>query len=221
MPKTIFFIPIRKGSKGIPNKNLNILGEKPLVCWVIDTLLALDKWNEIWIATDSEYAQELLTDRYGDAVHIYHRSPDSATDTSPVIVVVNEFIASRSLSDETNFILVQATSPFTDVADFAKLIEHMNDDDFDSYISCCRVKKFCWSEDGKPLNYLLSNKPMRQNYSGILMETGAFYASSVRAIKQSGMLLSGKIKIIETGEGTMIDIDDERDWQLAEFFIKK
>lgn len=220
MRKTIFFIPIRKGSKGIPNKNVNILGGKPLVCWIIDTLQALDEHKEIWIATDSEYAQQLLTNRYGDTVNIYRRSSQSATDVSPVIEVVNEFIAFHSISDETNFVLTQATSPLTSVGDFTKLMEYMNDNVFDSYISCCRVKKFCWSETGKPLNYSLDNKPMRQNYSGILMETGAFYASSVRAIKQSGMLLSGNIKIVETGEGTMIDIDNERDWQIAELFIK-
>ncbi len=220
MQKTIFFIPIRKGSKGIPNKNVKILGGKPLVCWIIDTLRTLDEHNEIWVATDSNYAQQLLTDRYGDSVHIYRRSSQSATDFSPVIDVVNEFITSHSIPDETNFVLTQATSPLTKVSDFAKLMENMNAGAFDSYISCCRVKKFCWSETGVPLDYSLDSKPMRQNYSGILVETGAFYASSVRAIKRSGMLLSGNIKIVETGEGTMVDIDTEKDWQIAELFVK-
>lgn len=40
MSKTICFIPVRKGSKGIPGKNLKELGGKPLVCWIIDSVLS-------------------------------------------------------------------------------------------------------------------------------------------------------------------------------------
>lgn len=32
MNRTFCFVPVRKGSRGIPGKNLRMLGDKPLVC---------------------------------------------------------------------------------------------------------------------------------------------------------------------------------------------
>lgn len=52
--RTIYLIPIRKGSKGVPNKNMKILGGKPLTAHVIDTLIATGTEDEIWVATDSD-----------------------------------------------------------------------------------------------------------------------------------------------------------------------
>lgn len=218
--KTIAFIPVRDGSKGIPGKNIRILGGKPLVCWVIDTMLKLPDIDDIWVSTDSEDAIGLLKSRYGNRIGVFHRNPKNAGDHSPVIEAVIEFIKAHQVSRESTFILVQATSPFTDVADFSKLMKSLNNKEADSYISCQRIKKFSWSEDGRPLNYDMNTKPMRQNYTGILLETGAFYASSVGAILQSGQLLSGRIRVIETGPGTSIDIDEEKDWIAAEHYIQ-
>lgn len=217
--RIIAFIPIREGSKGIPGKNIRILGGKPLVCWVIDTLLMLPDIDDIWISTDCQEAMEILEAKYGDTIGIFHRNPQNAEDDSPVIEAVIEFINARQIPADCKFILVQATSPFTTVEDFAMLMECFHKDDADSYISCHRVKKFCWSEDGKPLNYNMNTKPMRQNYRGMLLETGAFYASSVGAILQSRQLLSGRIKVVETGVGTSIDIDEEKDWIAAGHYI--
>lgn len=219
MVTPIIFIPIRKGSKGVPNKNVRDLCGKPLVCWIIDTLLSLRNDISIWVSTDSEEAEVLLVSRYGNQVNVFRRNPNNAQDNSPVIEAVNEFIYSRGLHAQCPFILVQATSPFTTIQDFQCLLKSIASHEAESYISCCRVKRFCWSDDGHPLNYTLTNKPMRQQYNGILLENGAFYASCVGLIQKSGMLISGKIKIIETSPGTMIDIDEEKDWIAAEHYI--
>ncbi len=217
---TIAFIPIRSGSKGIPGKNIRLLGGKPLVCWIVDTLLLLSGIDQIWVSTDSEEAIDLLKSQYDNKIGVFHRNPQNAGDHSPVIEAVIEFINALQVTGDSKLILVQATSPFTTVEDFSKLMKIIHNEEADSYISCQRVKKFFWSEDGKPLNYDLDKKPMRQNYQGLLLETGAFYASSVSMILQSGQLLSGRIKVVETGKGTSIDIDEEIDWITAEHFIK-
>ncbi|WP_370647407.1 cytidylyltransferase domain-containing protein, partial [Paramuribaculum intestinale] len=52
MPRLIYLIPIRKGSKGVPDKNMKILGGKPLVAWVVDAITASHTAAEIWVATD-------------------------------------------------------------------------------------------------------------------------------------------------------------------------
>jgi N-acylneuraminate cytidylyltransferase len=57
-------------------------------------------------------------------------------------------------------------------------------------------------------------------YKGFLIESGAFYASTVGRILDSGQLLSGVVKVVEVGPAGMIDIDEEADWGLAEHYIE-
>jgi len=54
----------------------------------------------------------------------------------------------------------------------------------------------------------------------MLIESRAFYASTVGRILHSGQLLSDPVKIIEVGEAGMINIDGEKDWELAEYYLR-
>ena len=213
--RTIYLIPIRNGSKGVPNKNMKILGGKPLTAHVIDTLISTGTEDQIWVATDSDEAERYLSGAYGGRVSIYRRSDESARDESPVMEVILEFLRAEKLS-EGMFVLVQATSPFTSVEDFRHLQQEMAVGKHDSYVACQRVKKFAWSDRGEPLSYRLDAKPRRQDYCGILLEAGAFHATRIEALRQSGLLLSGRIKPIETSALSGMEIDEKDDWLLAE-----
>lgn len=219
MSRQIYFIPIRKGSKGVPGKNMKILGGKPLVCWVLDSIIASNTADEIWVATDDDGAERYLSDRY-PAVRVFRRSESSATDTSPVIEVVLEFISAVKPSLDDWLILAQATSPFTPPEDFVELCSCF-DECYESHVSCARIKRYLWHESGYPLGYNLNSKPRRQDYSGILIETGSFYASCIKDIVQTRQLLSGRINIIETSQfpNCNIDIDEIVDWSFAESII--
>lgn len=214
--RTLCFIPVRKGSKGIPGKNLKVLGGKPLVCWILDTVLDAEVADEVWIATDCDEMERLVCTRYAEQVRIYRRSERSARDEAPTMVVVREFLEEVNPDDDDRFILLQTTSPFTRKEELKALKEEMEKGKYDSYISCCRQKKFRWDKDGQPLDYTFARKPRRQDYEGMLLESGAFYASTVRQIKQSDSLVSGNIRVMETDASGMIDIDDHEDWMQAE-----
>ncbi|MDE5822211.1 MAG: acylneuraminate cytidylyltransferase family protein [Paramuribaculum sp.] len=214
----LYFIPIRKGSKEIPGKNMRILGDKPLLAWVLNAIIASNTADETWVATDDERAVDYINSTYPQ-VKIFHRSETSASDKANVTEVIMEFISSTNPDSDTKFILAQATSPFTKPEDFRDLCNKMEDASFDSFISCRRIKRFIWHEDGYPVSYELDSKPLRQNYPGILIESGAFYASTVGQIKQSHKIISGKIGIIETSDNQYIDIDTEADWLIAEAII--
>lgn len=219
--KTICFIPARKGSKGIPGKNMKELGGKPLICWILDTVLISYIADVVWVATDCNKMEAMLKEKYGTAVKVFRRSTWSARDKAPTMEVVEEFINNCSPDDSDYFILLQSTSPFTSVEELHTLHKEMKKKQYDSFIACCRLKKFHWSEDGHPLDYTFQTKPRRQEYKGLLIETGAFYASTIKQIKRTGTLLPGLIKIIEIGETGMIDIDEEKDWKLAEYYVER
>lgn len=220
MNNIICFIPVRKGSKGILNKNMRKLGEKPLICWIVDTVVLSGIADMVWIATDWDEMEELIHKQYKNRVNVFRRSAWSARDEAPTMEVVSEFLSQQLVDDSDYFVLLQATTPFISVDDLLLLKQEMELNRYDSFVSCYRLKKFRWSEEGTPLDYTFQSKPRRQDYKGWLIESGGFYASTVGEIRKSRLLLPGKVKVIESSKGSMIDIDEERDWKIAELYIQ-
>lgn len=218
MSKTIAFIPIRKGSKSIKNKNLKNFCGKPLVSWVINQLNESNKIDEIVIATDFD---ELIDEFNFDKVTVYKRSEKNAQDSSSSESVMLEYISRANLSDEDVFILVQATSPFTKTLHFDEAIEKFRKENLDSILSCVSFKRFLWTKDSKPINYDFKNRQKRQDFVGQFLENGAFYISKVKSIVKFQNRLSGKIGIYEMPEYTAIEIDEEDDWLIAEKIMHK
>ena len=59
MGNRIAIIPIRSGSKGLKDKNILPLNGKPLVAWTIESALASNVFDKVFVSTDSEYYCEL------------------------------------------------------------------------------------------------------------------------------------------------------------------
>ena len=218
MSKTIAFIPIRKGSKSIINKNLKNFCGKPLVSWVITALNNSKLVDEIIIASDYD---EIIPETHLKKVILYKRSFENAQDSSSTESVILEYISKNNLNDEDTFILVQATSPFTKTIHFNEALEKFSRDNLDSLLSCVSFKRFLWTKESKPINYDFKNRLKRQDFEGQFLENGAFYISKVKSILKFQNRLSGKIGIYEMPEYTGIEIDEEDDWLIAEKIMNK
>ena len=139
MNRTFCFVPVRKGSRGIPGKNLRLLGDKPLVCWIIDTVLASGIADEVCVATNCDEMESLIRGRYKEIVQIFRRSEWSARDEASSLEVVQEYLNYRKPDRNDDFILLQATSPFTTAQELRGLVEEMKRGEADSYVACCRL----------------------------------------------------------------------------------
>ena len=218
--KNIFFIPVRKNSKEIPGKNMKKLNGVPLISYVINAIIDSEVEGEIWVATDWRKLSNYIHRTYDNKVTVYHRDPKNAQDTSPTIDVVLEFLSKHRFDKNDNFILLQATSPFTSSQEIQKLNNVLLSRQYDSIISCCRLKRFRWNEDGTSLDYDLIHKPRRQEYKGFLIESGSFYVSKVGRIVETKQLVSGKIHPFEVSSDAFIEIDSLVDWKIAEVVLK-
>ncbi len=220
IPKNICFIPLRRGSKAIINKNWKILYGKPLFCWILDTILESGISDEIWIATDASEIRKIISEKYDHRVHIFDRSAQNAQDDSPTIDVILEFLTQCTSIEKNNyFILLQAPSPFTSIGELQALSAMLSQNIYDSIIACCRLRKFRWDESGFPLDYSIEKKPQRQEYKGFLIEAGSFYASTVEKILETKQMMSGKVGLLEVDPIAVIDIDEESDWKMAEAYL--
>lgn len=221
MGKVIAFIPVRGGSKSIPFKNIKLFCGKPLVYWNIAALQATNNVNEIIVATDSTEIEETVINFNFSKVQIYRRLPENAVDTASTESVMLEYINQASIGKTDIFMLVQATSPLTEKSHFEEALKIYLTDQYDSMLTCVRNYRFFWNSDGTSKNYDYKNRPRRQDFSGELMENGAFYINRVANILQSKNRLSGKIGIYEMPEYTAFEIDEPDDWTILERFMHK
>ncbi len=217
----IAFIPVRGGSKSIPLKNIKPLAGKPLVCWSIEALESCDKVDKIIVATDSDEIWDVVNSKNYKKTTLYKRSDENASDTASTESVMLEYIRKAELSDDTIFMLVQATSPLTESYHFTEGIDEFLYGQYDSLLSCVRTRRFFWNDNGTSLNYDYFNRPRRQDFNGMLMENGAFYINTVGGILSSKNRLSGRIGIYEMPEYTSVEIDEPDDWAIMERLIYK
>ena len=219
--KVIAFIPVRGGSKSIPLKNIKSFCGKPLVCWNIEALEACEMVDEIVVATDSDEIWSTVDSCHYLKAKLYRRSAENACDTASTESVMLEYINYAKLPGNDVFMLVQATSPLTQVIHFREALQIYAKGDYDSMLTCVRNYRFFWNADGSSLNYDYMNRPRRQNFNGMLMENGAFYINTVDNILANGNRLGGKIGIYEMPEYTAAEIDEPDDWIVLENLMRR
>ena len=114
---TLYIIPARGGSKGIPRKNIKPLGGRPLIAWTIDVARALADDDQIILSTDDD---EIRSVAESLGLPVPYRRPDElATDTAGSREVILDAMdwADRKGIEYQRVVLLQPTSPFRTVED--------------------------------------------------------------------------------------------------------
>ena len=218
----IAFIPARCGSESIPFKNIKIICGKPLIYWALLALTKSKNIDQIYVATDCDEIKDTVRDFNFDTVQIFDRSSTNASNTASTESVMLEFLDSKDFSGEDLFVLVQATTPFTSSNDFDNAINILKSNfEIDSLLSCVESKRFFWTKNGNAINYDYNNRPLRQDFDGILMENGAFYINTVENINKHKNRLSGNIHPYLMPEYSAIEADEEDDWIIIEKLMYK
>ena len=77
-------IPARSGSKRLPNKNIKMLANKPLIFHTINSVLNHPEITRILFTTDSKEYINLVKAEYDDKLFYEHRPSEYATDNTKV-----------------------------------------------------------------------------------------------------------------------------------------
>ncbi|WBL24857.1 acylneuraminate cytidylyltransferase [Zunongwangia sp. HGR-M22] len=213
--KAVGFIPLRKGSKGIPGKNKRKMLGRPLYCWVL-TEAIFSKLDEIIVFTDDTEVIEFIENQFkwSSKVKAVLRPENTANDTASTEIAMLDYCESVDYDFDV-FCLLQATSPFTKA-------EHINEgllkieEGADSSLSVVKTHRFIWNNNGESINYDYKNRPRRQDFEGLLVENGAVYCTTKKALQTSQNRISGSIVPFEMPEISYTEIDSEADWNIVE-----
>ncbi len=89
-------VPARAGSKRLPQKNIKVLGGKPLLCWTIDVLLEADVFSDVSVSTESALVDEVVRDHYPESqVAVVKRPQSLSEDDASLDGVVDHYLSQR------------------------------------------------------------------------------------------------------------------------------
>ncbi len=231
-PRSILaVIPGRGGSKRLPGKNLKLLGGKPLMCHTIDAAVASGIFDEIMVNSDSDEILA-LAEQYGAETNVIarKRATSLAQDTTKVIDVIIELSGEPEIAERFDVIaLLLPTCPFRRVEDLLAGRDLLTDE-FDSVVSLTAFD-FPYSmsarleEDGAlaPVfdpSPLITGNTRSQDHGAVYHPNGAFYMSWRDRLVESGNYFRGRVRGHVMPRVNSADIDDETDFQYAEFLLR-
>lgn len=212
-------VPLRGGSKSIPFKNIKEFCGVPLCAWTLKALLGSRFVSKVFVSTDCDRIAAVVSSI--DSRIVVHRRPDHlATDTATTEAAIVDLIEACDVREEF-IITAQVTSPQTTSSDIDSAIGHLVGVGADSLVTCVRTRRFFWNDDGTPINYDPERRPLRQQWSGTLMENGAFYISRTDQLRQGRARLHGKIAVHEMDESASIELDELADWEALEATFRR
>jgi len=214
--KIIALVPLRGGSQSIPRKNIKELAGRPLCEWAIRSALDSSVFPEVWVSTDDEEIASVV-DKFG--VRVHWRDPATATRNASSESAMLDF--AKAYPDFDIMALIQATSPLTRPEDFRNALAAFEREKADSLVTVTRQHRFLWSSDGRALNYDPAQRPRRQDWSGELIENGAFYFTRRQLLLDKECRLGGKIVTHLMSAPTFYEIDEPEDWIILETLARR
>lgn len=225
--KSLVIIPARGGSKGIPHKNIKVLGEKPLICYSIDIARGLVPDSNICVTTDDSEIIDVV-ENYGLKVP-FVRPAYLATDTMGTYDVLLHALKFYEYKGEhyDNIILLQCTSPFRrleDVKGALKLytpeidmVVSVKETSANPYYNCFEENSdgFLSVSKGDGKFHRRQDAPHAWEYNG------AVYIINPSSLKEKPMSSFTKVVKYVMDDIHSVDLDTMFDWKLAELVIKE
>lgn len=221
----IGFIPAKKNSQGLKNKNLKKLNNLSLFELAILSAKKSKFINKIYLSSDSN---EILNRAKKLKINLIKRKKSLSSNYATANSVILDFIKNniKIANDDSIIVYLQPTSPFRNNIHIDQAIQEFIKKKIRFLLSVTENKNFYKSlkKNQDTLSPYFKDELVSKNRQGlkrIYIPNGAiyiFYASDFLkkkklSFKKTGYFLMNKIN--------SVDIDDHEDYELAKFLSKK
>lgn len=224
--KILAVIPARSGSKGVPNKNIKNLGEKPMIEYTIDAAKCSKCFDRIILTTDSEEIQSVAKKAGVEAPFL--RPKDLSRDCSPLIDAITHALLWCE-GDKVKYdivYLLQPTSPFRNKDHIAKALYIYIRKKADTLVSVIKVphrfipSSLMYDKNGFLKNYVGEKvSESRHNDDILWARNGPAILITKASLIRKKAFYGKKIIGFPMDVVSSIDIDTHDDWKLAERVI--
>lgn len=221
--KTLWLIPARGGSKGIPDKNLRpFCGESLVSRAARQALQCAAEGDTVYVSSDSE---AICNEARRAGVDIpFMRPLELATDSaSTYSVIVDALHTFKGLGKEfDNVVLLQPTSPFRTIDDIVGAFNLWTPDlDMVVSVTLSKANPYFNLFEADSQGYLKISKGdgnfiRRQDAPPVWEYNGAVYVITVKSLLKDHISSFKKIVPFEMPGSRSIDLDTPEDWTIAE-----
>ena len=126
-------VPARGGSKGVPGKNIRLLGGRPLIAYSIETALKADGIDRVVVSTDDPKTRDIALELGAEAPFLRPQdlSGDTVSDT-PVLAHATAWYAENEGLPVDTVALFRPTTPFRKLRLVEMCLARLRDTNADS-----------------------------------------------------------------------------------------
>ncbi len=219
----LLLIPARGNSKGLPGKNIALLGGRPLIAWTIEQAIS-SKMGRVVVSTDSP---EIAAIAKREGVEVpFVRPAKLATDEAGSFGVAEHALqwAGDNFGDVPEIlVLLQPTSPFRAAGDIVSGVKLLETSGAPAVVGVCRAVTHPWmtrrlDSQGCLVSFceVPADVKRRQDFSEAYEVNGAFYAIRSQVLLEQKIFEPRGTVAYMMPEERSIDIDTTDDLARAE-----
>ncbi len=211
----VAIIPARANSKRIPNKNIRLLNNRPLVYYAIQNALTSRYITRTIVTTDSKEV-EIIARQLG--VECIQRKSSLCLDEITLDPVIFDAVSNISCD---YVVTLQPTTPLLKADSLDTAIEEcLHDVSIDTIVSVINFPRLAWKKSNDSYVPLYSERLNCQYLPPYYRETGAFIISK-RSIISEQCCIGPQVRIYETSSEEAINISTFQDLKLANSILQK
>ena len=223
--RVLAIVPARKGSKGLPLKNIRLFAGTPLLAWPIAAARAAAHVDRVIISTDDRGFADIAVEHGADAPFL--RPAELASDTAPSLgFILHALDTLEADGDVYDYVvLLEPTSPLTEGSDVDAALRQMVDAGADAIVGVSKLEAshpafaVRRKDDGTITSYASASfaaMPRRQDIEPLFVLDGTLYISSVEGLRREQSFCHGRTLGYESARHKAQEIDDLVDFICVE-----
>ena len=228
-PRIVAFIFARGGSKGLPRKNVRLLGGRPLIAYSIDVARATPGVSRVVVSTEDEEIAEIAS-RCGAEVP-FMRPPELARDDTPEVLAWQHAIETLRRQEDGAaldvFLSLPPTAPLRAVEDVRHVLDAFAEGGSDAVLCVTEPHRNPYfnmvklDDNGYARPVIEADKPVvrRQDAPPVFDVTTVAYALRPDYVMSGRDLFAGRVRVVTVPLERAVDIDTEFDLRFAEFLL--
>jgi CMP-N-acetylneuraminic acid synthetase len=226
--RVLGIIPARGGSKGIPKKNIRILGGRPLLAYTVEVAKKAEIFDRIILSTDCEEIAEV-----GKILGIevpFLRPKELSNDETPTLPVIQHAVkfCLREGWCPDFICILQPTAPFRNIQDLVNGYQLIVSTECDSVVSIEEVPEHYLPhfvmriQDGKLIHFLADGAKVtrRQDAVKAYTRSGCFYFTKANVLMSGNSIYGTDCRPIIVNNDYSVNLDAMDDWYKAERVAK-
>jgi len=217
--KLAALVPMRHHSQRVPGKNYRPLAGKPLFHHIIETLLAVPEIETVMVDTDSEPVMDGVR-RFFPDVKLIQRPEHLRADDVPM----NEILLHDTAQVDADFYLqTHSTNPLLKAETISRGIQAFfaNYPAKDSLFSVTRLQTRLYDQFGKAINHNPLELIQTQDLPPVYEENSCMYIFTRANLAAKHHRISDHPVMFEIDASEAWDIDEELDFEIADFLMKR